>query len=119
MFRKLVILVTLISFCPVAAGAQDVAILVKQQASEQMAASEPVPQLNLRAAAEKAEPNVTVAANDMQEAPVADAPRPHKTHTGLTFKEFCDVHFGEYRWVYWVGAVGAIVLLHAFAFSKD
>jgi hypothetical protein len=120
MLRNLVILVTLISFCPVAVGAQEAALRVKQQAPEQSAATAAAPpDLNVPVRAEKAAPKLLVAENDQSSPAAAEAPRQPKTHTGLTFKEFCEVHFGEYRWVYWVGAVGAIVLFHVFAVGKD
>jgi hypothetical protein len=93
------------SMVPAAAGAQDVALLAQAQPAQEAPAT-----VNLMPQENRA--GVTLAANDMQG---TREERPKKTHTGLTFKEFCDVHFGEYRWVYWVGAVAAIVAIHVVA----
>lgn len=109
MFKKLAILVCLVSFAPAAAGAQDVALLANAQPAQQTEAPRA---LNLMPTQDRA---VTlVAANDIQGQP-AQEQGARKTHTGLTWKEFCDVHFGEGRWIYWAGAVAAIVALHVVA----
>jgi len=109
MFKKLAILACLVSFAPAAAGAQDVALLANAQPAQQTEAPRT---LNLMPTQERA---VTlVAANDIQGQP-AQEQHARKTHTGLTWKEFCDVHFGEGRWIYWAGAVAAIVALHVVA----
>lgn len=109
MFRKLVVLACIVSFCPAAAGAQDAALLLRSQPGQEQAA-EPSKAVNLMPARD---PAVTlVAANDVQGVQAAQEQRPRKTHTGLTFKEFSEVHFGEGRWIYWAGAVAALVLLH-------
>ncbi len=109
MFKKLAILVCLVSFAPAAAGAQDVALLANAQPAQQ---SEAPRALNLMPSQE---PAVTlVAANDIQGQP-AQEQGARKTHAGLTWKEFCEVHFGEGRWIYWAGAVAAIVAIHVVA----
>lgn len=105
MLKKLAILVCLVSMLPAAAGAQDVALLAQTQPAQEA----PV-KVNLMPRENST--GVILAANDVQG---TREERPKKTHTGLTFKEFCDVHFGEYRWVYWVGAVAAIVAIHVVA----
>ena len=110
MFRKLTILACLMSFSPAAAGAQDVALLLNSQPVRERA-SEPTPAVNLMPTEDR-QARTLVAANDMQGTQSAQEQRPRKTHHGLTFSEFADVHFGEYRWIYWVGAVAAIVVLH-------
>ncbi|QWV95414.1 hypothetical protein KP004_09665 [Geomonas oryzisoli] len=110
MLKKIAILACLVSFAPAAAGAQDVALLVNQQPAAQ---SETQKGVNLMPREERA--TTLVAVNDVQGTAAAAEERPKKSHSGLTFKEFCDVHFGEYRWVYWVGAVAAIVAIHVVA----
>ncbi|MBU5613973.1 hypothetical protein [Geomonas azotofigens] len=110
MLKKIAILACLVSFAPAAAGAQDVALMVNQQPAPQTEAQR---SLNLMPREERSA--TLVAANDVQGTAPAQEERPKKSHTGLTFKEFCDVHFGEYRWVYWVGAVAAIVAIHVVA----
>lgn len=109
MIKKLAILVCLVSFAPAAVGAQDVALIANAQPVQQ---SETPRALNLMPSEERA---VTmVAANDIQGQP-AQEQQARKTHTGLSWKEFCDVHFGEGRWIYWAGAVAAIVAIHVVA----
>ncbi|QXE91992.1 hypothetical protein [Geomonas subterranea] len=110
MLKKIAILACLLSFAPAAAGAQDVALMVNQQPAQQ---SEALKNVNLMPREERS--TTVVAANDVQGTVAAAEERPKKSHSGLTFKEFCDVHFGEYRWVYWVGAVAAIVAIHVVA----
>ena len=111
MFRKLTILVCLVSFCPAAAGAQDLALIVNSQpAVEGAAGREEAREVNLTPSMDRL--SAVVAANDQQGNQMVEVQRPKRTHTGLTMREFCEVHFGEYRWVYWVGAVAAIVALH-------
>ena len=120
MFRKLTILVCLVSFFPAAVGAQELAVLKQspfsvERSAVQQAASEV--DLSLPVARQAA---TVLAANDVQHTTLAAEPaeRPRKTHTGLTFQEFCEVHFGEYRWIYWVGAAAALVAIHVVA-AKD
>ncbi|HJV65398.1 MAG TPA: hypothetical protein VJ550_06695 [Geomonas sp.] len=117
MFRRLTVLICLVSFSPAAAGAQELSVLARssEQAAERPA-GEPGKEVNLYPAPDKESPQLVMAANDQQTA-AAEEPRQHKTHTGLTLKEFAEVHFGEYRWVYWVGAATGLVLLHVFAFG--
>lgn len=111
MFKKIAILACLVSFAPAAAGAQDVALLANAQPAQQ--STEAQKTVNLMPREDRSA--TVVAANDVRGTQPAGEERPRKTHTGLTFKEFCDVHFGEYRWVYWVGAVAAIVAIHVVA----
>lgn len=115
MFRKLTILVCLVSFFPAAAGARDLALLVNTQpALEQSADREASREVNISPPLEKRATNMP-AANDTQGNLTADEQRPRRTHTGLAFREFVDVHFGEYRWLYWVGAAAVIVAIHVVA----
>ena len=108
MYRKLTVFVCLVSFCPAAAGAQELALAVNAQpVQEQPATSEPAKEINLVPPLER------LAANDQQMTKSAEEQRPRRTHTGLTFKEFCEIHFGEYRWIYWVGAAAVLVAIHA------
>lgn len=111
MLKKFAVILCLVSLAPAAAGAQDVALLVNQQPAPQAAQA---PQtVNLMPREDRS--TTLLAANDVQGNQSASDERPKKSHAGLSFKEFCDVHFGEYRWVYWVGAVAAIVAIHVVA----
>ena len=112
MFKKLTVLACLISLCPAAAGAQEVAVLLNSQPAQERQA-EPARTVNLMPTEERA--LTLMAASDVQGAQASREQRPGKTHSGLTWKEFCEVHFGEYRWVYWAGAVAAIVAIHVVA----
>ena len=111
MFKKFTVLACLISLCPAAAGAQEVAVLLNSQPAQERQA-EPAKTLNLMPTEERA---LTLMAANEQGAQATREQRPAKTHHGLTWKEFCEVHFGEYRWVYWAGAVAAIVAIHVVA----
>ena len=114
MFRKLIVLICLLSFFPAAAGAQDLALLNTAQPAQELTTAQTQPtSMDLSAPMPKDEAFV-VAANEYQSAPVTEA-RPRKTHTGLTFQEFVDVHFGGHRWVYWALAVAGIVAIHVVA----
>lgn len=113
MFRKLVILMCLVSFWPAAVGAQELAVL-SQVAVPAVNSPEQKPEVNLSLPAARQEA-IMMAQNEAQAGQSAAAERPRKTHTGLTFQEFVDVHFGEYRWIYWAAAVAAIVAIHAVA----
>lgn len=112
MFRKITVFICLLSLSPAAAGAQDLAQLVASQPALRPADSAPARKINLSPPIDRG-PAVLMAANDLQGGPTAEEQRPARTHRGLTFKEFSEVHFGEYRWVYWVAAVAAIVAIHA------
>lgn len=112
MFRKLTIFVCLVSFSPAAAGAQELALVANTRPSQERPADQaPAREINLSIPMDT-QAAMLVAANDLQANQMTEAQRPRKTHTGLTFSEFVDVHFGEYRWVYWAGAVVALVALH-------
>lgn len=111
MLTKLAVVVCLVSLAPAAVGAQDVALLANQQPANE--ATEAPKSVSLMPREERS--TTLLAANEAQGSQSASEERPKKSHTGLTFKEFCDVHFGEYRWVYWVGAVAAIVAIHVVA----
>ena len=112
MFRKLTVFIYLLSLSPAAAGAQDLALLVASQPAQRSADSAPARENNLSPPVDRG-PVVLMAANDLQGSSAAEEQRPVRTHTGMTFKEFSEVHFGEYRWIYWVGAVAAIIASHA------
>lgn len=114
MMRKLTIFVCLVSFCPAAAGAQELAAIAQNPSTpiESPANQQPAREvdLSIRVSTQVA---TLVAANDQQGSQAAEAERPRKTHSGLTFGEFVDVHFGDYRWVWWAGAAAALVAIHA------
>lgn len=113
MLRKLTVLVCLVSLCPAAAGAQDLALLANSQpALERPAEQAQLSELKLMPSVDR-NATIVVAANDVQSNPITEAERPRKTHDGLSFREFVDVHFGGYRWIWWAGAAVALVAIHA------
>jgi len=119
MFKKLTILVCLISFCPAAVGAQDLAAIKQSPlAAESGTELQPARQIDLSLPPARQAATV-LAANDAQGNQSPATERPRKTHTGLSFEEFCEIHFGEYRWVYWVGAAAVLVAIHVVATRKD
>jgi hypothetical protein len=115
MFRKLTILVCLIAFFPAAVGAQDLAGLKQSPLARELTVDQPSVReidLSLPAARQAA---IVLAENDSQGTQAVATERPRKSHTGLTFEEFCEVHFGGNRWIYWVGAAAVIVAIHVVA----
>jgi len=116
MFRKLTILVCLMSFIPAAVGAQDLAPLkLNPLAVERTVDQQPAREIDLSLPAARQQAATVLAANETQGAQAVAAERPRKSHTGLTFEEFCEVHFGEYRWIYWAGAAAILVAIHVAA----
>lgn len=111
MLKKLIMLVCLVSFWPAAVGAQDLAVLQQAQVVADSGSTREV-DLSLPAVSQKA---TILAANDTQGRQMTESERPKKTHYGLTFGEFVDVHFGDYRWVWWAAAAAALVAIHVAA----
>lgn len=120
MFRKLIVLVCLLSFSPVAAGAQELVQLANAQpvnaqlAVEPSAEAAPPRELNLMPTQDRSE-KIMVASNHLSGEKAAEAESPRRSHDGMTFKDFVDVHFGGYRWIYWAVAVAGIVAIHVVA----
>ena len=119
MFKKLTILVCLVSFFPAAVGAQDLAVLKQSPlAAERTVDQQPAREINL-SLPEARQAAIVLAENTEQSGQMAATERPKKAHIGLTFEEFAEVHFGEYRWIYWVGAAAILVAIHVVAAGKD
>jgi len=116
MFKRLIVLLCLMSFCPAAVHAQDLAPLKESltAAVAQTSTEKPVREVDLSipVAFQKA---TVLAANETRGGQMAEPERQRKTHTGLTFQEFVDVHFGDYRWVWWAGAAAILVVIHVAA----
>jgi|GEM_PF-3007906 len=116
MFKKLTVFVCLVSLAPAAAGAQDVTLLAAGNAVAVEAGttgSKPAREVDLSPPLRLHQDATVVAANDSQPNQMAgEEARPRRTHEGLTFKEFCEIHFGGHRWVYWAVAAAALVGLH-------
>lgn len=109
MFIKVIVVACLISMLPSLAAAGELGALTAAQPAPQSAVASPL-EVNLMPS-QATESRMLVAANDLQAPPAEE--RPRKTHSGLTFSEFVDVHFGDYRWVYWAIAGGILIAIHA------
>lgn len=116
MFKRLTVVICLMSFCPAAVGAQQLTPLTESVPAvvAQTSTDQPAREVDLSipAAVQKA---TLLAANDVRGTQPAEAERPRKSHTGLTFQEFVDVHFGDYRWIWWAGAAAALIAIHVAA----
>ena len=111
MFFKLTILACIVSLLPSLAGAQEVGVLLNAPPAQERSVATPSP-VNLMPTEDK-QARIVVAANDLKGDPAAEQQRARKTHSGLTFGEFVEVHFGEYRWIYWAVAGAILVAIHA------
>ena len=117
MFRKLTVLICLLSFTPAAFGAQELAgvtnppLAVNQQSEQRT--------LDLNPPVSSYAANSMVAAESMKCSDSVQAEEPKKSKaSSLTFSDWAEIHFGDNRWIWWVG--GAVVLgaLHVFVFSE-
>lgn len=108
MFRKLTVLICLLSFIPAAAIAQEVAAVAAPAVAQSTA-----PNLSL-----PAERTAAVSSDDAGTSngtALVSAPE-HKTeakHSSFNWSNFAEVHLGDYRWVWWAGAAAALIAIHA------
>jgi hypothetical protein len=118
MFRKLIVVVCLLSFLPAAVGAQGLtaAIPAEPVATVAAAGGNTTPtgqQLNLMAAAEKSATMLVAAADTSQSAATKVAPEQKKeSHSSFDMRNFADVHLAEGRWVWWAGAIIILAAIH-------
>jgi hypothetical protein len=119
MFRKLTIIICLISFCPAAVGAQELAAVAGSQVvAEQTTEKLPNKEMNLSLPVNKYPTDKLVSADNRNASDAVKSEEPKKEKSsGMTFKEWADIHWSNYRWVWWAGAAAALVALHVFAFS--
>lgn len=115
MFRKLTVFICLLSFTPAAFGAQQLAgIAGSPVVSDQRIEQRP---LNLTPPQSLPAEKLMVAEN-LKNSDSLKAEEPKKAKPGLTFGEWADVHFGDYRWAWWAGGAAVLVGLHAFVFAE-
>lgn len=103
MLRKVIVVLCLVSFAPLSAGAQELAAaLLPAEVSAHGAESR------------SDTPKIVVAANDRADAATADATpqKETKSRPSCTIRDFLDIHFGGYRWLWWVGAAGILIGIH-------
>jgi hypothetical protein len=115
MFHKLTIVFCLISLAPSAVSAQEVASLMSPPSATTDApvenTSSPVRMINLSPPAE----TVLIAAGQSQESEVQKSPPEQKRESRSSFNwgNFAEVHLGDYRWIWWVGAAAVLIAIHA------
>lgn len=121
MFRKLTVFVCLLSFCPVAVGAQELAGLVGSPVEDSQPSGQLQPNLSLPVTSYPSSKQVVVenlncaADANCTEATKGEEPKKAKS-SGITMKEWAEIHLGDNRWIWWVGAGAALVALHVFVF---
>lgn len=118
MLRKLTVLICLFSFAPAAVNAQGIAaIAAAPVAVESSAAATPLPErgMDLSLPAARSTAVLMAAADTSQGTATAPAPEQKKAEKNSSFhwENFAEVHLGDYRWIWWVGAAAALVAIHA------
>lgn len=118
MLRKLTVFICLLSFAPAAVNAQGIAALAASPVAVESATA-PAPALpeqamDLSLPAARAEVVLMAAADTSQGSATASAPDQKKSqHSSFNWGNFAEVHLGDYRWVWWVGAAAALIAIHA------
>ena len=112
MFRKLIVVICLISFAPAAVSAQVLTSIAAPPAAVVPAAemaAPPAGELNLSLPAERSA--VLMAAADTSQGTAPEQKQEaRKSHS---WDNFVDVHFGGYRWLWWAGAAVILGVIHA------
>jgi hypothetical protein len=112
MFRKLTVVLCLISFAPAAVGAQGLAALAAPPVAVAAAPETSAP-ATLALPAKPSESIVLASADAPQGTSAAHAPEGKKaSHSSFNWGNFAEVHLGDYRWVWWVGAIAALAVIH-------
>ena len=116
MFRKLIIILCLVSFAPAAVTAQGLTAVATPPVSAGPAAertAQPPRELNLSLPAETSSAMLLAAAETSQRAAnCASAEQKCESRSSHNWDNFVDVHFGGYRWVWWVGAAAILAAIH-------
>lgn len=118
MFRKLAVVICLISFAPAAVSAQGIAAIAATPAVVESATESATPPgrgINLSLNAERSTAVLMAAADTSQGTVMANAPEQKREakHSSFNWGNFAEVHLGDYRWVWWVGAAAALIAIHA------
>lgn len=116
MFRKLAVILCLISFAPAAVGAQGLAAITAPTAVVATATNNavlPGQGAILTLSSERSETILLAAADTSQSSIKGEAPEQVKAKSSFEWSNFAEVHLGGYRWIWWVGAVAALVAIHA------
>jgi hypothetical protein len=116
MFRKLTVVLCLISFAPAAVSAQGLASVATPPAAVASAIDKaPLPggELNLSLPAERSAVLLMAAAETPQAVAMERVPeQKRESRSSHSWDNFVDVHFGEYRWVWWAGAAVVLAAIH-------
>jgi hypothetical protein len=117
MFRKLIVILCLVSFTPAAVTAQVLSAVAAPPVSTGSAterSAQPSRDLNLSLPAETSTALLLAAAETQQGTAMAAAPEQKcVSRSSHSWDNFLEVHFGGYRWVWWAGAVAILVAIHA------
>lgn len=115
MLKKITVFICLLSFTPIAVNAQGIAaIAASPVAVESQAAGPSNSAMDLTLPAARSEVILLAAADTSQGAAAASAPEQKKSqHSSFNWGNFAEVHLGDYRWVWWVGAAAALIAIHA------
>jgi hypothetical protein len=117
MFRKLIVVVCLLSFLPAAVGAQGLTAIAAAPAATVSATGEnsapTSEQLNLILAAEKSATMLVAAADTSKNEATKAAPeQKRESHSSFDIRNFADVHLAEGRWIWWAGAIVLLAAIH-------
>lgn len=117
MFRKLIVVLCLVSFAPAAVSAQGLVSVAVQPAAVVPVtekASQQGGELNLSLPAERPAVMLLAAAETSQAVAMENAPeQKRESRSSHSWDNFVDVHFGGYRWIWWAGAAAILVAIHA------
>jgi hypothetical protein len=118
MLRKITVLICLLSFAPAAVNAQGIAALAASPVPVESATAPatvlPGQTLNLSLPAAQSDVILMAAADTSQSPATTSAPEQKKSqHSSFNWGNFAEVHLGDYRWVWWVGAAAALIAIHA------
>ena len=119
MFRKLVVVLCIVSFAPAAASAQGL-VPTSSPAAVVAPATDKAPtpggELNLSLPAERSAVLLMASAETSQAMAMESAPeQKRESRSSHSWDNFVDVHFGGYRWVWWAGAAVALIAIHVTA----
>ena len=118
MLRKLTVFICLLSFAPAAVNAQEIAALAALPVAVESATAPsitlPGQAMDLSLPVARSEVILMAAVDTSQAVATASAPEQKKTeHSSFNWGNFAEVHLGDYRWVWWVGAAAVLIAIHA------
>lgn len=109
MIKRITLYFCLCSFFPVAVGAQELSLQGKGGSLSDPAAAGSALQSD-RALSPNREERQTIALNEATPTPAADREARKGDCGGL--RNWAEIHWGGYRWIWWAGAAAALIGLH-------